>query len=68
MNIIKTIVSPACAQGACPSLHFTDNGTVLIQGAKLPAKPRECLDIPDHEDVVALPKDMFDALLAQYTK
>ncbi len=68
MNIIKTIVSPACAQGACPSFHLTDNGTVLIQGAKLPVKPRECLDIPDYEDVVVIPKEVFDALLARYTQ
>ena len=66
MNIIKTIVSPACAQGACPSFHLTDNGTVLVQGARLPVNPRESLGIPDHEDVVAIPKDVFDALLAQY--
>ena len=68
MNIIKTIVAPACAQGACPSFHLTDNGTVLVQGAKLPANPREGLDIPSYEDVVAIPKEVFDALLAQYAK
>ena len=68
MKIIKTIVSPACAQGACPAFHLTDNGAVLVQGAQLAANRRKCLDIPDHEDVVALPKDVFDALLAQYTK
>ena len=68
MNIIKTIVSPACAQGACPSFHLTDKGTVLVQGAKLPANPRESLDIPEHEDVVAIPKEVFDALLAQYAR
>ena len=66
MNIIKTIVSPACPQGACPSFQLTDNGTVLVQGARLPVNPRESLDIPDHEDVVAIPKEVFDALLAQY--
>jgi len=68
MNIIKTIVSPACAQGACPSFHLTDNGIVLVQGARLPDNPRDSLDIPDHEDVVAIPKDVFEGLLAQYTR
>ncbi|HOY59892.1 MAG TPA: hypothetical protein PK640_17380 [Verrucomicrobiota bacterium] len=66
MNIIKTISPSACAQGACPSFHLTDTGTVLVQGARLPANPPESLDIPDHEDVVAIPKDVFDAPLAQY--
>ena len=68
MNIIKTVSPPACAQGACPSFHLTDTGTVLVQGARLPVNPRDSLDIPDHEDVVAIPKEVFDALLARYAR
>ena len=68
MNIIETIGSHTCANGGCPALLLTDTGTVLVQGAKLPANPRQSLDIPDHEDVVAIPKEVFDALLAQYTR
>jgi hypothetical protein len=66
MNIIKTLVPPACANGACPAFHLTDTGTVLVQGAKLPANRRGSLDIPDHEEVVGIPQEVFDALLAQY--
>jgi len=67
MSIVKTISVSACDKGACPALHVTDTGTVLVQGARVTAKPRESLDIPNHEDVVAIPKDVFDALLAEYT-
>jgi len=66
MNIIKTLAPPACANGACPAFHLTDDGVVLVQGAKLPANPRDSLDLPDHEEVVGIPQAVFDALLAQY--
>ena len=40
MNIIKTIAPLGCANGACPSLLLTDEGTVLVQGARLAANQR----------------------------
>lgn len=66
MSIVKTISLSACDKGACPALYLTDTGTVLVQGSKVSAKPRESLNIPEHEDVVAIPKEVFDALLAHY--
>ena len=66
MKIIKTISPRACANGACPSFLLTDTGSVLVQGAKLAPNHRKSLTVPDHEDVVAIPKEVFDALLAQY--
>jgi hypothetical protein len=66
MNIIQTIAPLGCAQAACPSLHLTDTGAVLVQGARLAVNQRDSLAIPDHEDVVAIPREVFEALLAQY--
>jgi hypothetical protein len=68
MTIVKTIAPAGCAHGACPALHLTDTGTVLIQGARLPVNPRTLLEVPDHEDVVAIPREVFEALLARYAQ
>jgi hypothetical protein len=66
MKITKVISPRGCANGACPTIMLTDSGTVIVQGAKLPPKGRNSLRIPAHEDVVSIPKDVFDALLSQY--
>lgn len=68
MNITKVISPRGCANGACPSLLVTDAGTVIIQGAKLPAERRESLRIPGHEDIVSIPREVFEDLLSQYRR
>ncbi len=68
MNITKVISPRGCANGACPSLLVTDAGTVIIQGAKLPAERRESLHIPGHEDIVSIPREVFEDLLSQYRR
>lgn len=66
MNITKVFSPRGCANGACPSLLLTDAGTIIIQGAKLPADRREPLRVPDHEDLVSIPREVFEDLLSQY--
>ena len=66
MNITNIISPRGCASGACPSLLLTDAGTVIIQGAKLPADRRESLGVPGHEDIVSIPREVFEDLLSQY--
>lgn len=68
MNITKVISPRGCANGACPSLLVTDASTVIIQGAKLPAERRESLRIPGHEDIVSIPREVFEDLLSQYRR
>ena len=68
MTITHIISPPGCANGACPSLLFTDAGHVLIQGAKLSPPDRAGLEVPGHEDVVSIPREVFDALLQQYQR
>lgn len=64
---ITNVLSPrGCWQGACPSLHLTDTSLVLVQGAKLAPHDRQQLTVPGQEDVVAIPKTVFDDLLHQY--
>ncbi len=72
---ITEIISPrGCANGACPSIVLTDSDVVLIQGAKLAAGPRAdaearaLLTIPDHEDVVSIPKTVFEELVSRYCR
>ncbi len=66
MKIIKQISPRGCANGACPSLRFTDADVVIVQGNKLAKETRKGLNIPDHEDVIGIPKAVFEDLLAQY--
>jgi hypothetical protein len=68
MNITRIISPAGCANGACPSLLFTDAGQVLVQGAKLAPDDRAGLEVPGHEDVVRIPREVFDALLQQYQR
>jgi hypothetical protein len=66
MKIIKQISPRGCANGACPSLLVTDTDVVLVQGLRLAKEGKHGLVIPDHEDVVAIPKVVFGELLDQY--
>lgn len=66
MTLTKVISPRGCASGACPTLMLTDNGTVIVQGAKLLADQRASLTVPDHEDVVVIPQAVFEDLLSQY--
>ena len=64
---ITNVISPrGCYSGACPSLHLTDDGSVLVQGARLRAEERPGLPVPEHEDLVRIPKTVFEDLLSQY--
>ena len=66
MNITQVISPRGCASGACPSLLLTDAGAVIIQGAKLPADRRKTLRVPGDEDIVSIPREVFEDLLSQY--
>lgn len=66
MHITKVISPRGCANGACPTLRLTDASTVIIQGAKLPPGRRQSLRVPGHEDIVGIPREVFDDLLSQY--
>jgi hypothetical protein len=66
MNVIKVISPRGCANGACPSFLLTAEGGVIIQGDKIPPERREPMGIPGHEDIVRIPREVFDDLLSQY--
>jgi hypothetical protein len=68
MNVTHIISPAGCANGACPSLLITDAGQILIQGARLVPQDRSVLDVPGHEDVVSIPREVFDGLLQQYLR
>ena len=64
MSIKQTIRPLGCANGGCPGILVTDNGTVLVQGLKT-TQPTG-VEVPDHEDLVAIPGTVFEELLRQY--
>ena len=66
MKIVKAITPRGCTQGACPSFHLTASGAILVQGDRLPVNHRNSLAIPAHEELVSIPREVFDALVADY--
>ena len=64
MKITKVIRQRACLNGSCPGLIITNDGNVLIQGLKVDVGG--ALEIPDHETVVAIPKEVFAELVSLY--
>ena len=66
MKIIRHISPRGCANGACPSLLLTEDRMVLIQGAKILPGQRESFRVPGHEDIVRIPREVFEDLLSQY--
>ena len=68
MEIEKVISPRGCLNGACPTLRLTNTGLVLVQGSKLASRLRKSLGVPGHEDLVGIPKAVFDDLLGQYQR
>ena len=64
MKITNVILPRNCNYGACPSILLAEGDSVLVQGARLSSSQRESLPVPDHEDVVRIPKAVFDDLLS----
>jgi hypothetical protein len=47
-------------RGGCPSVFETDQGTLVVQGWKIPdAETLAQLDLPDHESAVEIPRDLL---------
>ena len=68
MKIEKVISPRGCVNGACPTLRLTDTGMVIVQGAKMAPRLRKSLRVPRHEDLVSIPKAVFDDLLGQFMR
>ena len=45
---------------------MTDRGTVVIQGYVLPKSDKSTLSVPSQEDVVEIPREVFEDLMGQY--
>jgi hypothetical protein len=52
----------------CPGIIVTDRNTVIIQGRVLPKDDKAQLTAPGHEDVVEIPREVFDDLLGQFLR
>ena len=68
MKITNCISPRGCFSGACPSIIETDENVILIQGVRLGKEDKTGLVIPGHEDVVGIPKAVFEDLLSQYRR
>jgi hypothetical protein len=66
MHIEKVIAPRGCVNGACPTLHLTNEGQVIIQGSRLPPEVRAEVPTPPQEDVVIMPQTVFEDLLRRY--
>lgn len=62
MALTRIAVVGGCDGGDCPSVHTTDDPTVLVvQGVKLDDATRTELGdhLPDHEDAVTIPAEVI---------
>ena len=55
-----------CAGGQCPGLILTEDGNILIQGNLVAPGDRRAVQVPDHEDLVQIPRAVFENLIEQY--
>lgn len=54
-----------CASGPCPTIYLdTDSGNLVVQGFKVDQTRRAGIAVPEHEDVVEIPRDLIDLFLA----
>jgi len=63
MHIIRR---HGCSDATCPAIYDTDDpGMVAFQGAILadPQALREIGDVPPHESVVLVPRNLFESYL-----
>ena len=68
MKVIEHHSPRGCANGMCPGIIVTDRNTVLVQGHVLPKVDKAQLTVPGHEDVVEIPREVFDDLLSQFLR
>ena len=62
MALTRIAVDAGCQNGACPSVHTTDDpAVVVVQGIKLDDATRTELGaaLPSHEDAVTLPAEVI---------
>jgi len=52
----------------CGVMNVTNRNTVLVQGHVLPAVDKAQLTVPGHEEVVEIPREVFDDLLSQFLR
>ena len=68
MKVIEHHSPRGCANGMCPGIIVTDRNTVLVQGRVLAKDDKAQLTVPGHEDVVEIPREVFDDLLSQFLR
>lgn len=66
MKVITHYAPKACGQGLCPGIIVTDRDTVVIQGYLVPKTDKTQLTVPFNEDVVEIPRSVFEDLVGQY--
>ena len=68
MKVIDHCSPRSYDNGLCPGIIVTDRNTVLVQGRMLPKGDKAQLTVPGHEDVVEIPREVFDDLLSQFLR
>jgi hypothetical protein len=53
-------------QRSCPSMYETADGSFVIQGARVESELRMALSVPDHEDVVEVPRELVMQIVAAF--
>lgn len=66
MKFIAHYSPKACGQGLCPGIIVTDRDTVVVQGYQIPKPDKSKLTVPSNEDVIEIPRSVFEDLVSQY--
>lgn len=56
-----------CSGGPCPTVYKDSSGDYVIQGYKVEPSGRSGAIVPDHEDVVRIPKAFLDQYVQSRT-
>jgi len=53
-----------CANKLCPTVFEDSDGSIVVQGYKLSESDRKDIELPDTEDAVRIPRELYDAIRA----
>lgn len=57
--------SYGCAGGKCPKILINENGDALVQGLVVDNATKKELNVPEGEDVIFVPKSVFQEFVKQ---
>jgi len=61
-NKLHLLGGLGCGGGSCPAIYKDDNGRIFVQGSKIDHELRSQVAVPEHEELVELPRELLNIL------